>query len=33
MPNIYANTEDGTILSLDTSGWSGARDATSVDSD
>ena len=33
MPTIYANSEDGTILSLDTSGWSGARDATSGDID
>tara|TARA_Y100001963_G_scaffold115260_1_gene160024 strand:+ start:1998 stop:2645 length:648 start_codon:yes stop_codon:yes gene_type:complete len=29
MPSIYANLEDGTIVSTNTSGWSAARDATS----
>ena len=33
MPNIYANTEDGSILSIDASGWSGARDATAGNGD
>ncbi len=28
MPNIYATSKDGRVLSKNTSSWSGARDAT-----